>query len=215
VNDRVLPRLHAILDVDVAHRSGWIPEDLARAFLDGGARLIQIRAKQLASGPFLDLCDAVVRMAGAAGATVIVNDRVDLARLSGAGGVHVGQEDLSPEAAAGQLGAGAIVGYSTHTLDQVAAARALPVSYIAVGPVFGTATKATGYDAVGLELVHAASTLAGGTPVVGIGGITLENAASVIEAGAASVAVISDLLATNDPAGRTRAYLQSLGEYRV
>jgi thiamine-phosphate pyrophosphorylase len=210
-----IPTLQAILDVDVAQRSGWAPQDLARAFLDGGARLIQIRAKQLPSGPFLDLCDAVVRMAAAGGAAVIVNDRVDLARLSGASGVHVGQDDLSPEDAAAQLGTGAIIGYSTHTLDQVDAARALPVSYIAVGPVFGTATKATGYDAIGLELVRAASALAGPTPVVGIGGITLQTALSVLQAGATSVAVISDLLATNDPARRTRAYLQSLGEYRV
>jgi thiamine-phosphate pyrophosphorylase len=210
-----LPTLHAILDVDVARRAGWAPEDLARAFLDGGARLIQIRAKQLASGPFLELCDAVVRMAAACDAAVIVNDRVDLAKLSGATGVHVGQDDLSPAAATAQLGIDAIVGYSTHTLAQVAAARAMPVSYIAVGPVFGTATKATGYDAVGLELVRNASVLAGRTPVVGIGGITLETALSVIQAGATSVAVISDLLATNDPAGRTRAYLQSLGEFRV
>jgi thiamine-phosphate pyrophosphorylase len=84
-----------------------------------------------------------------------------------------------------------------------------------VGPVFGTRTKETGYNAIGLELVAAAAARSNGVPVVAIGGITLENAPSVIEAGAASVAVISDLMATDDPQGRVRAYLQSLARYRV
>lgn len=113
------------------------------------------------------------------------------------------------------LGEDAIVGYSTHTLKQVEAALREPVTYIAVGPVFGTRTKATGYDAVGLEFVAAAAARAGQLPIVGIGGITLDNAASVIEAGASAVAVISDLLMSADVAGRVRAYLRSLPQYRV
>jgi thiamine-phosphate pyrophosphorylase len=207
--------LHAIVDVDVASRAGWAPRDLARAFMDGGARLIQLRAKQLASGPFLELCDDVVRLAVGYQAQVVVNDRVDLARLSGAAGVHVGQDDLAPDAARAQLGAGAIVGYSTHSVEQAQAALsmsalAMPLTYIAVGPVFGTTTKDTGYTAVGLDLVRTVAGLASATPVVAIGGVTLDNAVSAIEAGAAAVAVIGDLLATDDPAGRTRAYLQCL-----
>ena len=90
-----------------------------------------------------------------------------------------------------------------------------PVSYVAVGPVFGTRSKDTGYDAVGLDLVAAASRLAGPMPIVAIGGITLENARAVIDAGAASVAVISDLLAGDDPMGRTQAFVQSLEQNRV
>ena len=113
------------------------------------------------------------------------------------------------------LGRDAIVGVSTHNVSQIDAVLREPISYIAVGPVFGTHTKDTGYHAVGLDLVAAAVRLAGGTPVVAIGGITLENAKSVIDAGAASVAVISDLLITNDPAGRTLAYLQRLAQHRV
>jgi thiamine-phosphate pyrophosphorylase len=209
------PALHAILDVDTAERAGWAPADLARAFLDGGATWIQIRAKQLPSGDFLELCDSVVRSAEAHRATVIVNDRADLALLSGADGVHVGQDDLTPAAVRRLLGPNAIIGYSTHTIDQFEAAVLEAASYLAVGPVFGTSTKETGYDAVGLELVSAAAARANGRPVVAIGGITLENATSVIAAGASAVAVISDLLATNDPEGRTRAYLQKLAQYRV
>ena len=209
------PALHAILDVDAAARAGWAAADLCRAFLDGGATWIQVRAKRLPSAAFLELCDSVVRSAEAHGATVIVNDRADLALLSGADGVHVGQDDLTPAAVRRLLGPDAIVGYSTHSTGQIEAAVLEPASYLAVGPVFGTITKETGYDAVGLELVSAAATRANGRPVVAIGGITLENATSVIAAGASAVAVISDLLITNDPEGQTRAYLQKLAQYRV
>jgi len=198
------------VDVDLAARAGWTPIDLARAYLDGGATLIQLRAKQLGSAALLDLADAAVRLAHPYHANVIVNDRADIALISAAEGVHVGQDDLPPEAARRLLGEGAIVGLSTHTVAQVEGALREPISYVAVGPVFGTRTKDTGYIAVGLELVGAAAQLAGTMPVVAIGGITLENARSVIDAGAAAVAVISDLLRGNDPRGRTQAFLQRL-----
>ena len=204
-----LPLLHAIVDVDVAANAGWRPTELARAFLDGGARLLQLRAKDLPSGAFLDLSDALVGLAGEYEASIIVNDRVDVARLSGAAGVHVGQEDLSPAAARAQLGPAAIIGFSTHTVAQVEGALTEPISYIAVGPVFGTATKETGYSAVGLDLVSAAARLAGPVPIVAIGGVKLENARAAIDAGASSVAVISDLLVGN-PAERVKAFLRIL-----
>jgi thiamine-phosphate pyrophosphorylase len=168
--------------VEAAARAGWAPADLARAFLDGGARLIQVRAKRLASAPFLALCDEVVRLAAPYGGAVIVNDRADLARLSGAAGVHVGQDDLPPASVRAVMGEEAIVGYSTHEVHQVEAAAQQPVSYVAIGPVFGTRTKDTGYEAVGLEMVRTASRLAQGRPVVAIGGITLDTAPSVIDA---------------------------------
>ena len=198
------------MDTDLAVRAGWEPIDLARAFLDGGATLIQLRAKQLSSAAFLDLADAAVRLAGPYHANVIVNDRADIALLSAAVGVHVGQDDLPPTSARRVLGDGAVVGLSTHSVAQVERALREPISYLAVGPVFGTRSKDTGYAAVGLELVGSAARLAGGLPVVAIGGVTLENARSVIEAGAASVAVISDLLAGNNPRGRTQAFVQAL-----
>jgi thiamine-phosphate pyrophosphorylase len=192
-----------------------MPFDLARAFLDGGATFIQLRAKQLGSSAFLDLTDATVQLARPYEAQIIVNDRADIARLSGAAGVHVGQDDLPATAARQLLGDEAVVGLSTHTVAQIEAAIRERISYFAVGPVFGTRSKDTGYDAVGLEFVAAAVRLAGRLPVVAIGGITLENARSVIEAGATSVAVISDLLAGNSPRHRTQAFLQTLAHNRV
>jgi thiamine-phosphate pyrophosphorylase len=202
--------LHAILDVNVAAAHGWAPADLARAFLDGGAPLIQVRAKQLASGAFLALCDTVVAAAESYRVAVIVNDRVDLAAMSGAAGVHVGQEDVPPAGARRILGDRAIVGYSTHTPAQIEAAAHEPISYLAIGPVFGTRTKDTGYDAVGLDRVAEAVRLSRGTPVVAIGGITLETAPAVVAAGASGVAVIGDLLADGRPRERIAAYLRTL-----
>ena len=180
------------------------------AFIDGGAPLIQLRAKQLASGAFLDLCDTVVKTAERYRCTIIVNDRVDLAAISGAAGTHVGQEDVPPEAARRILGDRAVIGYSTHTTPQMEAAARAPISYLAIGPVYGTHTKATGYDAVGLARVREAVRLSGGIPVVAIGGITLETAPDVIAAGASGVAVIADLLADGRPGERIAAYLRTL-----
>lgn len=142
-------------------------------------------------------------------AQVIVNDRADLALMARASGVHLGQDDLPAAHVRRLLGPAAVIGYSTHTTDQIDRAADEPVSYIAIGPVFGTRTKDTGYDAVGLEHVKEAVRGSKGLPVVGIGGITLENATAVWAAGASSVAVISDLLTGNDPAARIRAYLQA------
>lgn len=200
-------RLHAIVDVDAAANAGWKPADLARAFLDGGARMLQLRAKELPSGAFLDLSDALVALADEYGARIIVNDRLDVARLSGAAGVHVGQDDLPPVVAREQLGPAAIIGVSTHTVAQVEDALKQPVSYVAVGPVFGTPTKDTGYEAVGLDLVSAAARLAGSIPIVAIGGVKLHNARAAIDAGASSVAVISDLL-VGSPVERVGAFLR-------
>jgi thiamine-phosphate pyrophosphorylase len=207
---RLPSRLQAIVDVDTAERAGWEPSALARTLLDGGACFLQLRAKQLPSGRFLELCDTVVRLATEYGASVIVNDRVDLARLSGAAGVHVGQDDLPPAVARTQLGEDAIVGYSTHSIAQLEAALQEPLTYVATGPVFGTRTKETGYEAVGLELVASAARMSSGLPIVAIGGITLDTAASVIAAGASCVAVISDLLTAGDPAARVRRFLDAL-----
>ena len=192
----------------LAQRAGWRPADLACAFMDGGARCVQIRAKDLASDRFLELCDRIVEVAHPYGTVVIVNDRPDLAMMAHAAGVHVGQDDLPPAQVRNLMGAGAVVGFSTHTSGQIERAAQEPISYIAIGPVFGTRTKDTGYTAVGLAQVTEAANRSKGLPVVAIGGITLDSAASVWEAGASSVAVISDLLEGRDPAARVRAYLR-------
>lgn len=206
------PPLYAICDAEVCERAGWTVVDLASAFLQGGARFLQIRAKHQSSRWLLETAVAVLRRAESAGGLVVVNDRADVARLAGAGGVHIGQDDLDPQAVRGIVGPATIVGLSTHTAVQIDAALSLPVStlnYLAMGPVFTTTTKATGYDAVNLDRVReaAAKARARGLPLVAIGGITLERAADVLEAGAQSVAVITDLLSTGDPEARVRAYL--------
>jgi thiamine-phosphate pyrophosphorylase len=201
--------------VDAAAAAGWAPVALAARFFDGGATLVQLRAKHLASGPLLELSEALVALGRPYGAQVIVNDRVDVAVLSKAAGAHVGQDDLAPSDARAQLGPGAIVGVSTHDAAQFARAMQAPVTYIAVGPIYGTRTKDTGYAAVGLDLVRAARRLAPAVPIVAIGGITLQTAPSVLDAGATAVAVIGDLLGSGDPASRTRAYLQALARDRL
>jgi thiamine-phosphate pyrophosphorylase len=170
--------------------------------------MLQVRSKALAGHAFFTLASTIVRFAREYDARVIVNDRVDIARLVNAAGVHVGQDDLPPRAARALLGDEALIGLSTHTLAQVEDTVREPLDYVALGPVFGTASKVTGYEAVGLPMVQAATRLVG--PVVAIGGITLETMPSVIAAGAASVAVIGDLLATGDPTGRVREYMSRL-----
>ena len=188
-----------------------MPLDVARAFLSAGARLIQLRCKPWGSAAFLDLANAVVEDANRAGAAVIVNDRADVAALSRAHGLHVGQEDLAPADARSVIGDEPLLGLSTHTREQWEAALSEPVCYIAIGPVFGTGSKDTGYQAIGLETAQRAAAAAAreDLPTVAIGGITRDNAVSAIEAGAASVAIISDLL-RGDPEASCRALLRIL-----
>ena len=210
----MIQALNAIVDADASVRGGFRPIDVAKAFLAAGARFLQIRAKGIGGGEFLDLAAQVVELARPEGALVLVNDRADVARLARAAGVHVGQDDLSPLDVRTVVGDAATVGLSTHTVEQVDRALDQPVNYIAIGPVFGSVSKSTGYDRVGLVMVGEAAKRARtrGLPVVAIGGITLFTARSVIDAGAASVAVIGDLLTTGNPEARVREYLRALGE---
>ena len=138
-----------------------------------------------------------------------MNDRADIARLSGAAGVHVGQDDLSPAQVRGILGADAIVGLSTHTTEQLDRALREPIDYVAIGPVFGTGTKATGYEPISVESVRTAAATCGAqdVPLVAIAGTTRDRARELLAAGPRSVAVISDLLAGGDPAVRVREFL--------
>ena len=200
------------MDAEAAAAAGWPILDLAAAYLRGGATFLQLRAKNMSGDALLATASAVVQLAHRHQARLVVNDRADIARLAEADGVHVGQEDLPPAAVRTLVGAAAILGLSTHTMEQVDRAVLAPVTYVAIGPVFGTATKATGYEPIGLGMVREAARRAAarGLPLVAIGGITLENAGSVLDAGAASVAVISDLLATGDPEARARAFVDRL-----
>jgi thiamine-phosphate pyrophosphorylase len=194
-----LPRLYAIADASFGDCV-----QLAEALFSGGARLVQIRNKKAGGREFLDQVERILALVPA-GANVIVNDRVDVALLAGATGVHLGQTDLPPEAARRILGPDRIIGFSTHNFEQALAADTLPVDYIAVGPVFPTSTKENPDPVIGLEKL-ADICRAVRKPVVAVGGVTLENAQSVLDAGAASVAVIRDLLAHGDVVQRARAF---------
>lgn len=207
-----LPRLYAILDVEFTTARGLSCLEVLDTWLAAGVRLIQVRAKALAAGPFLELAAEAATRTKAAGALLIVNDRLDVALMSGADGVHLGQEDLPVSDARRIAGDRFVIGLSTHSIEQLNAGLAEPISYVAIGPVFATSTKQGSADpAVGLDVVRQAAGLAksAGRPLVAIGGIALETAASVLEAGAGSSAVISDLL-TGDPGRRARAFGEAL-----
>lgn len=199
--------LYPIIDAGLCQARAIDPIGLCDAYLRGGARVLQLRVKESASGAFLALADVLVRRTAEAEALLIINDRADIAHLSGAGGVHVGQDDLPVAVVRKIVPPSTVVGLSTHDNRQIEDAIAQAPSYIAVGPIFGTATKDTGYSARGLELVRRAA--GHGRPVVAIGGITLANVADVVSAGALGVAVISDLL-VGDPEARTRAFITRL-----
>ena len=204
------PFLYPIVDTGLCRSRGLDPVAISHAYLAGGARVLQLRDKAGSSAAFLSLADNLVQRCREVGALLIVNDRADIARLSGAAGVHVGQDDLSVSAARRILDESAIVGVSTHDDRQVERAIAEQASYIAVGPIFGTSTKDTGYSARGLDLVRRAA--GRGKPVVAIGGITLQHLPDLVRAGASGVAVISDLLIGDDPEGRTREFIASLAK---
>jgi len=183
------------------------PVSVAAACLRAGARLVQLRCKEAAGAAFLSLAERIVAVARVHGAAVIINDRADIARLCGADGVHVGQDDLSVDDVRRIVGPDAIVGLSTHDERQIDAGLAGSASYIAVGPIFATGTKSTAGPARGPGLVRYAADR--GKPVVAIGGITLDRVGSVIAAGASGVAIIADLLATGDPENRAREYIRN------
>jgi thiamine-phosphate pyrophosphorylase len=206
-----LAPLYAILDVDLTRARGWAPLDLLDVWIDAGVRLVQLRAKSLSFGPMLELADVFAARVRAAGGMLIINDRADVARLSGADGVHVGQTDLAPAAVRQILGPDRMVGVSSHSAPQVAAAVLQPIDYVAMGPVFPTESKAQPDPVVGTDGVREAVERAGAMPVVAIGGITIATAQHMFEAGAVSVAVISDLL-TGDPRVRAREWAAFLRE---
>jgi thiamine-phosphate pyrophosphorylase len=207
-----LPPLYPILDLAALAERRLGPLEVLDAWLASGVTFWQLRAKQVPSGALLDLIDAAVERSHRVGARIIVNDRADLALVAGADGVHVGQTDLSPAAVRRMSGQAFVVGVSTHTDEQVDAACLEPVSYVAIGPVFATASKVGATDpAVGLDGVRSAAGRVARQriPIVAIGGVTLDGAPRILAAGAASVAVISDLL-IGDPAARIRQYQKAL-----
>jgi thiamine-phosphate pyrophosphorylase len=187
------PRLYPILDTGSLARLGC--EDwamAARGMLAGGAQWLQLRHKGDWTREAFTRAGEMAGECRRAGAEFIVNDRADMAKLLD-GGLHVGQDDLSPEDSRKVVGDTCLLGFSTHNADQLAAADACPVDYLAFGPVFETASKEKPDQVVGLDGVRRARTLTA-KPLVAIGGITRANAEAVFQAGADSVALIGDLL---------------------
>src|SRR5208283_5346171 len=197
----MLERVYPIIDTATLAGCGLDVGEFAEALLDGGARLLQFRHKGTYSAERFEQLHHVAAMCRDAGAQLIVNDRADLAVLVDAG-LHVGQGDLKPSQARHVIGA-ALLGLSTSGIEQMRAAAAEPVDYVALGPIFATSSKADADAAVGLEVLKACRELTS-RPLVAIGGITLHNAELVLEAGADSVAVIGGLLPDAFAAGAVR-----------
>jgi|KBSSwiStaDraftv2_1062776.scaffolds.fasta_scaffold130846_3 thiamine-phosphate pyrophosphorylase len=205
-NRLALPPLYVILDAALLPND---PVEFEKRLIQAGARLFQYRNKTAPARELLQATQALGVTARQEGGSFLVNDRPDIARLAWANGVHVGQDDLDVAAARAIVGLEAIVGISTHNMEQFKAAADTDADYIAVGPVFETRSKEKPDPVVGLALIREARRLTS-KPIVAIGGITLDRAAEVIAAGADSVAVISDILAAKNPAARVKQYLEIL-----
>jgi thiamine-phosphate pyrophosphorylase len=201
-----LPRLYVILDAGLIR----VPvQVVAKQLLDAGVRLLQYRGKSVGAREMLETSQQLAAMAHKQHATFFVNDRPDVAWLAGADGVHVGQDDLGVEQARSLVGEGRLVGVSTHNLEQFANAEATSADYIAIGPIFETSSKVNPDPVVGIETIRRVRALTK-KPIVAIGGIRLERAAEVLEAGADSVAVISDIVGAGDPAEKAAQFIERL-----
>ncbi|HEV2297623.1 MAG TPA: thiamine phosphate synthase [Candidatus Acidoferrales bacterium] len=203
----MFPPLYVVLDQDLLR----VPScDCAESLAGAGVVLIQYRAKHSAAREYLESCSMLVARLAASSARLIVNDRPDIAAIVGAGGVHVGQEDLPPDEARRICGPKRWVGVSTHNLEHVRAANLTSVDYIAVGPIFATPTKEKLDPLVGTAFIRQARQFTR-KPIVAIGGITLERVAEVYKAGADCVAVARDILSASDPGVRAKEFLAVAG----
>lgn len=174
---------------------------------DAGATLVQLREKTLSPLEFHREAEAALCVAHERGTKIIINDRVDMALALKADGVHLGQDDLPPEAARRILGADAIIGFSTHNPEQARLAATMPVDYVAIGPIFATSTKQASNPPIGLEGLRLARLAVGTIPLVAIGGITDENSHEVLSGGAHAIAVIRDIWS---PAGQAAIQIKRL-----
>ena len=205
------PTLYVVLDRTAAR--GRDLEHLLAAVIEGGCRMVQLREKEWPSGRLLPLARRLRDRCRAAGVTFIVNDRVDLAVAVDADGVHVGQDDLPAHVARPLLRPGMVLGVSTHGIEQALAARDDGADYVAVGSMFPTSTKPD-FQLVGPALIRK---LRGEirVPLIGIGGITQDNVADVVHAGADGVAVISAVGSAPDPGAATRRLLELIHSARA
>jgi thiamine-phosphate pyrophosphorylase len=205
-----LPRgFYALIDDQV--RAEFSLFDKARAAVEGGARVLQLRLEQTGDRPALEVCRAVVALGRAARVVVIVNDRVDLALLSLADGVHLGADDLPVADARALLGPEALIGATTRNLGQIVQAQREGADHVGLGPVFTTTTKVVDAQPLGVEGLRAICR-ASPLPVVAIAGITLETIGQVAQAGAWCAAVASNFLRSADPVSRARALQRAFSE---
>jgi thiamine-phosphate pyrophosphorylase len=211
VSGGLAERLRLIVLTDPDCGAGRDVADVVRAALRGGAPAIQLRMKDASARETAALARALLAETRAAGALLFVNDRVDVALAVGADGAHVGQDDLPAAAARAITPPGFLIGVSAETVDLALQAQADGADYVGVGPVYATGSKADAGEAVGLERIGEVAA-AVRIPVVGIGGIAVGNAAGVIHAGAAGVAVISAVMRAGDPEAAVRALLGSSSE---
>ncbi|HKG22863.1 MAG TPA: thiamine phosphate synthase [Blastocatellia bacterium] len=201
-----LPVIYPITDPRL---SGLSHAEQVERLAGAGATFIQLRDKTAGPNEFYKAALDAVAAARRLNVRIVINDRADIALAVGADGVHLGQDDPPPEAVRRVVGPGFIIGYSTHNLEQALRADSAPVDYVAVGPVFRTATKEDPDPVVGLDAVRAIKSRIS-KPLVAIGGITLERSRSLVEAGADSLAIISDLFSTGNIAERARQFIQEL-----
>jgi thiamine-phosphate pyrophosphorylase len=187
-----LPKVYPITDTRL---SGLSHAQQVERLIKGGASLIQLRDKDAAPQEFYREAAAALQIARDHNARLIINDRVDIALALRADGVHLGQTDLPVEAARRLLGKDAIIGFSTHNLQQAKSATAMPVDYVAFGPVFQTSSKENPDPVAGLSALREVRALIGSLPLVAIGGITAASAVEVLRAGADALAIIAELLA--------------------
>ncbi len=199
-------RVYPIADTEILARHGFAPAAYVGALLDGGARLVQFRHKGVYTGWAFEQLHEISSLCRAAGAQLIVNDRADFATICDAG-LHVGQDDLPPALARSVIG-GRMLGLSAHSEAQLRAAMDEPVDYVALGPIFSTASKRNADPEVGVQSLKAWRPLAS-KPLVAIGGITLENAPVLLAAGADCVALIGGLLPDSDELGQVKARMQT------
>jgi thiamine-phosphate pyrophosphorylase len=202
-----LPKIYPITDTSI---SGLSHRDQVKQLIEGGATLIQLREKRASPREFFQDARDALSIAQSAGIKLIINDRVDIALAIGADGVHLGQTDMPVEAARRLLGERAIVGFSTHNLNQVEDAVRRPVDYLAFGPIFPTETKENPDPIVGLTELAQIKNLVGSLPLVAIGGIGAETIREVLISGADSVAIISAVLNGANPIAENLRILRKL-----
>ena len=204
-----LPKIYPITDTLI---SGISHAEQVERLVAGGAEIIQLREKRSSPNEFYEAAKIAVDIARHHKVKIIINDRVDIALALKADGVHLGQDDLPPTCARAILGENAIIGFSTHSIEQALEALEMPIDYVAFGPIFGTQTKEDPNATVGIEGLKLIRDAISDFPLVAIGGINANNLVSVMNAGADSAAVISAIISDFSPIeDRMRTFLTLAG----